>query len=167
MQSDSEWAALCDVIGREDLLRDPQLGSLAGRTAHQDEIDVAITSWTQKQEQYEASWALQRAGVSAAPVLMNWQVLHDPHVHARGFYRWIDHAVVGVYPFPSWPWRFGRTEPTIRRGAPRFAEHNSEVLRELGYDDDQIAELYALEITSDAPTAPVLVARGGLTASDD
>ena len=167
VQSDADWRALCGVIGRGDLLADAELATLAGRTARHDELDAAIEAWTSGQEQYEGAWALQRAGVSAAPILANWQVLHDPHIHARGFYQWVEHSVVGVYPYPSWPWRFSRTAPSIRRAAPRFAEHNQEVLSELGYDDEQIAELYALEITSDAPTAPVLIARSGLSSSDD
>ena len=167
VQSDDEWASLCRVLGRDDLLADSELSTLAGRTAREDELDVAIESWTSEREQYEAAWALQRAGVSAAPILANWQVLHDPHIHERGFYRWVNHSVIGVYPYPSWPWQFSRTEPSIRRAAPRFAEHNHEVLSELGYDDEQIAELYALEITSDVPTAPLLIARGGFTSTDD
>ena len=167
VQSDADWAALCRVIGREDLLADSELGSLEGRTARHDELDMAIEAWTSEREQYEGAWELQRGGVSAAPILANWQVLHDPHIHASGFYQWVEHSVVGVYPYPSWPWRFSRTKPSIRRAAPRFAEHNHEVLSELGYDDEQIAELYALEITSDVPTAPVMIARGGLSSSDD
>ena len=167
VQSDEEWTALCRAIGRDDLLSNPALSTLDGRAARHDELDAAIEAWTSEREQYEAAWELQRAGISAAPILANWQVLHDPHIHAREFYQWVPHSVVGVYPYPSWPWRFSRTKPSIRRAAPRFAEHNHEVLSELGYDDEQIAELYALEITSDAPTAPILIARGGLSASDD
>ena len=167
VQNDDDWASLCRVLGREDLLADSELSTLAGRTARQNELDLAIEAWTSEREQYEAAWELQRAGVSAAPILANWQVLHDPHIHERGFYRWVNHSVIGVYPYPSWPWRFSRTEPSIRRAAPRFAEHNHEVLSELGYDDEQIAELYALEITSDVPTAPLLIARGGFTSTDD
>ncbi len=167
VQSDEDWTALCRAIGRDDLLSDPALSTLEGRAARHDELDAAIEAWTSEREQYEAAWELQRAGISAAPILANWQVLHDPHIHAREFYQWVPHSVVGVYPYPSWPWRFSRTKPSIRRAAPRFAEHNHEVLSKLGYDDEQIAELYALEITSDAPTAPILIARGGLSASDD
>ena len=167
VQHDEEWVSLCRVIDREDLLADSELSTLDGRTARHDELDAVIEAWTSEREQYEGAWELQRGGVSAAPVLANWQVLHDPHIHARGFYQWVEHSVVGVYPYPSWPWRFSRTKPSIRRAAPRFAEHNQEVLAELGYDDEQIAELYALEITSDAPTAPVLIARSGLSSSDD
>ncbi len=167
VQSDADWSALCAVIGREDLLTDSELSTLEGRQSRHDELDAAIEAWTSDREQYEGAWELQRAGVSAAPILANWQILHDPHIHARGFYQWVEHSVVGVYPYPSWPWRFSRTKPSIRRAAPRFAEHNREVLLELGYDDEQIAELYALEITSDAPTAPLLIARGGLSSSND
>ena len=167
VQSDEDWTALCRAIGRDDLLSNPALSTLDDRAARHDELDAAIEAWTSEREQYEAAWELQRAGISAAPILANWQVLHDPHIHAREFYQWVPHSVVGVYPYPSWPWRFSRTKPSIRRAAPRFAEHNHEVLSELGYDDEQIAELYALEITSDAPTAPILIARGGLSASDD
>ncbi|MYB21673.1 MAG: CoA transferase [Chloroflexi bacterium] len=167
VQSDEEWRSLCRALRRDDLLADSGLATLEGRTARQDELDQAIEAWSNEREQYEAAWELQRAGVSAAPILANWQVLHDPHIHERGFYRWVNHSVIGVYPYPSWPWRFGRTEPSIRRAAPRFAEHNHEVLTELGYDDEQIAELYALEITSDVPTAPLLIARGGFTSTDD
>ena len=167
VQDDGDWEKLCHVLGRSDLLADAELASLEGRTARHDELDSAIEAWTSQREQYEAAWELQRAGVSAAPILANWQVLHDPHIHARKFYQWVEHSVVGVYPYPSWPWRFSRTEPSIRRAAPRFAEHNQEVLSELGYDEEQIAELYALEITSDVPTAPLLISRGGLSSSDD
>lgn len=167
VQNDDDWVALCDVIGRNDLMADSELSTLEGRTARHDELDTAIQAWTSEREQYEGAWELQRGGVSAAPILANWQVLHDPHIYASGFYQWVEHSVVGVYPYPSWPWRFSRTKPSIRRAAPRFAEHNHEVLSELGYDDEQIAELYALEITSDDPTAPVLIARSGLSSSDD
>ncbi len=166
-QTDADWSALCSIIGRTDLLSDSELSTLQGRAERQDELDGAIEVWTSQHEQYEAVRELQQAGISAAPILANWQVLHDPHIHARGFYQWLNHSVIGVYPYPSWPWQFSRTKPSIRRAAPRFAEHNSEVLAELGYDDEQIAELYALEITSDVPTAPLLIARGGFTSTDD
>ena len=118
------------MIGRVDLAEDGGLAGLEGRRARHDELDAAIGSWTAGFEQYEAAWLLQRAGVSAAPVLANWQVLADPHLFRRGFYVSIEHPVVGV-------------------------------------SEERIAGLYAAGVASDAPTAPVLIARSSFSSSDD
>lgn len=154
VQDGADWEALCAVIVRDDLAADSRLATLEGRWAHHDEIDEAIRAWTQTLEQYEVAWALQRAGVSAAPVLANWQMLPDPHLHARGFYVYVEHPVVGVYPYASWPWQFSRTPAEVRRGAPVFAEHNRDVLREIGLSEAEIEELYATGITADVPIMP-------------
>ena len=167
VQNDEQWPLLAEAIGRQDLADDPDLATLVGRQARHDELDAAIQAWTQGYEQYEAAWILQRAGISAAPVLANWQVLADPHLFHRGFYVPIEHPVVGVYPFPSWPWRFSRTPARVTRPAPRFAEHNRQILSEIGLSDERIEQLYVDGVTSDAPTAPLLVARGGFSPSDD
>ena len=167
VQSDEEWPLLARAIGRDDLADDTDLAALAGRQSRHDELDTAIAAWTSQYEQYEAAWLLQRAGVSAAPVLANWQMLADPHLFRRGFYIPIEHPVVGVYPYPSWPWRFSRTPARVARAAPRFAEHNRQILSEIGLSERQIEALYEQGITADAPTAPTLIARSAAAPSDD
>ena len=154
VQDDRDWEALCEVIGRADLADDEELATLEGRWRRHDELDEAIEAWTLTLEQYEVAWALQRAGVSAAPVLANWQMLPDPHLHERGFYIDVEHPVVGVYPYASWPWQFSRTPAAITRPAPVFAEHNRQVLGELGLSDDAIDDLYASGVTADTPDLP-------------
>ena len=154
VQDDDDWLALCAIIDRPDLAADSKLARMEGRWANHDAIDDAISAWTQGLEQYEIAWALQREGVSAAPVLANWQMLPDPHLHQRGFFVDIEHPVVGVYPYASWPWRFARTPASIRRAAPVFAEHNRDVFLELGLTTSEIDALYAEGITADEPLMP-------------
>jgi crotonobetainyl-CoA:carnitine CoA-transferase CaiB-like acyl-CoA transferase len=154
VQSDDDWIALTEAMTRPDLRDDARLATLEGRHAHHDEIDAAINEWTRGLEQYEIAWDLQRRGVSAAPVLANWQVLPDPHIRGRGFYIDVEYPVVGVYKATTWPWRFSRTRARITRPAPLFSEHNHEILREAGLDDDAIAALYASGVTSDEPALP-------------
>jgi crotonobetainyl-CoA:carnitine CoA-transferase CaiB-like acyl-CoA transferase len=150
-QDDDDWAVLADVMGRPDLDADPALATLAGRQAREDELDAAIATWTAGLEQYEVAWALQRRGVSAAPVLANWQILPDPHIHERRVYDTITHPVVGAYPTTTWPWRFSRTPAQLVRPAPLFAENTRQVLAAHGFDEDRIASLYADGITADDP----------------
>ena len=86
VQSDDEWLSLCSVIERPEWAAPSS--PLAGeqRRERHDEIDAAIEAWTCVRSQYEVAHALQKIGVAAAPVLANWQVLPDPHLHSLGFY---------------------------------------------------------------------------------
>ena len=152
VRSADEWRAVAEVIGRPDLAADASLADLAARHARHDELDAAIAAWTAGLEQYEVVEALQARGVPAGPVLANWQILPDPHIHARGMYETIVNPVVGAYPTTTWPWRFSRTPARIVRPAPLFAQHNREVLGEAGLDDEAIAALYASGTTADEPT---------------
>jgi crotonobetainyl-CoA:carnitine CoA-transferase CaiB-like acyl-CoA transferase len=152
VRSAPEWRALAEVIGRPDLAADESLADLEGRRARHDELDAAIGAWTAGLEQYEAAEALQSRGVPAAPVLANWQVLPNPHIHERGLYQTVLYPVVGAYPATTWPWRLSRTPARIARPAPLFAQHNAEVFQEAGLDDGVVAALYASGATADEPT---------------
>jgi crotonobetainyl-CoA:carnitine CoA-transferase CaiB-like acyl-CoA transferase len=155
VQTDDDWVELAGAMERPDLAADPELATAAGRWARHDELDKEIGAWTATLEQYEVAWELQRRGVSAAPVLANWQVLPDPHIYHRGFYQHTEHPVVGVYPTSTWPWKFSRTPGRLDRPGPLFAEHNRQILEDLGYDEARIAGLYERRVTSDEPFAPM------------
>jgi crotonobetainyl-CoA:carnitine CoA-transferase CaiB-like acyl-CoA transferase len=152
VRDEQEWRALCHTLGKPELAEEPRWGNHDGRHAAHDEIDALISAWSRTLDHYDAARALQQAGVPAAPVMANWELLSDPHLFARGFYVPVPHPEVGVLPFPGFPWHFSRTPGAIRSGAPCFAEHNDTVLRDiLNLTDTEVAELYEQEITSDAP----------------
>jgi crotonobetainyl-CoA:carnitine CoA-transferase CaiB-like acyl-CoA transferase len=151
---DASWPALATAIGRPDLAADPDLRTLAGRRHRQEELDAAIGAWTAGWEQEEAAACLQAAGVPAAPVLANWQMLSDPHLHARRVFPSVTHPVVGVHRTTALPVRYERTPARYRLPAPLFAEHNRAVLSEAGLDDVEVDRLYAAGVTADDPDPP-------------
>jgi crotonobetainyl-CoA:carnitine CoA-transferase CaiB-like acyl-CoA transferase len=150
-RSAEEWKEVAALIGRPDLADDESLVDLSGRQARHDELDAAISAWTAGLEQYEVAAALQARGVAAGPVLANWQMLPDPHLHHRGMFQTLVNPVVGAYPTTTWPWRFERTPARLSRPAPLFAQHNREILKEAGLDDETIAALYESGTTADVP----------------
>jgi crotonobetainyl-CoA:carnitine CoA-transferase CaiB-like acyl-CoA transferase len=157
VRTEGEWQALCAAIGRPALAQDPELGEAAARWARHDRLDAAITEWSRGLDHYEAARRLQAAGVPAAPVLANWELLSDPHLFARGFYVPVPHPEVGVLPFPGMPWRFSRTPAAVRGGAPCFAEHNALVFRDLlQLPEAEVAELYAQGVTADEPQVQLI-----------
>lgn len=151
IRSCDEWQRLARTIGRQDLADDLSLASLAGRHNRHDELDAAISTYTAGLEHYEVAHALQALSIAAGPVLANWQIQADPHIHYRKMYETIVHPVVGAYPTTTWPWRFDRTPARLSRPAPLFAEHNREILREAGLNEDAISNLYETGTTADNP----------------
>jgi crotonobetainyl-CoA:carnitine CoA-transferase CaiB-like acyl-CoA transferase len=142
VRTEADFLALCSVLGRTDLAASDELRTVDGRRAAHNELDAAIAEWTAGQDHREATDLLQAAGVPAAPVLKNWELLADQHLHERQFYVPIPHPDTGVLPYPSFPWRFGGTPARVYSRAPRFAEHNDHVFRDiLGLSQDRIDQL--------------------------
>ena len=92
-----------------------------------------------------AEWLerLTAAGVPCGPVLTRNELIRHPQVEALGLVVETDHPAAGRLRQARAAARFSRTPPEIRRGAPRLGEHTREVLSELGYSTDKIAELSA------------------------
>jgi|CXWL01.1.fsa_nt_gi crotonobetainyl-CoA:carnitine CoA-transferase CaiB-like acyl-CoA transferase len=154
--SDAELAALCGVIGRHDLIRDPRFADVVSRRHHQDDLDPIIAAWTATRTQNAAAEELQAAGVSAAPVLKIQNLMQDKHLRARGFWESVSHPTAGTWDMEGPVWRMSRTPAHVRLPAPRFGEHNQWVLSDLlGLSDEEIAALEADGITAREPNLGV------------
>ncbi|MCL8209107.1 MAG: CoA transferase [Actinomycetia bacterium] len=133
--TDAEWEGLVEAMGRPAWAREPRVADAAGRRAHQEEIDRHLAAWTASWDKMDLFHHLARHGVPAAPVATAADVLADPHLEARGFWRSLTHPAAGTYRYPGpvarWsggPWRW-------ERPAPLLGEHNAYVYGELlGYD---------------------------------
>jgi crotonobetainyl-CoA:carnitine CoA-transferase CaiB-like acyl-CoA transferase len=150
--TDEGWRALAGLIGRPDLAADPDLATLDGRRARHDELDAAIGVWAAHREPGAAVEALVAAGVPAAvandPRLMG----SHPHLRARGYFELIDHPVAGVLPTPVLPFRVDGTERWGRSPAPRFGQHNHEILGGLlGVGDDELTRLEEAGVIASRP----------------
>ena len=149
IETDEQWQALCAAIERPDLAdRYPTLG--ARRSAH-DEIDKAIETWSAARNHNRATALLQQAGVPAGPVLANWEIVSDPHLYERGYFVDAVHPDTGYHRWDGFPWRLSRTPARIRRPAPLFAEHNDEILSELGLTPEEIQGLRDGVVIADEP----------------
>jgi crotonobetainyl-CoA:carnitine CoA-transferase CaiB-like acyl-CoA transferase len=139
---DEEWRALRDAVGREGWARDAELATAAGRRAREDALDGAIAAWTRERTPLDAAEELQRAGVTAAPVLRSAEVLSDLQLLHRGFVVESEHPVSGRRRHYGVPWR-GAGVPNLTP-APLLGQHTRDVLgRLLGLDAPALDELEA------------------------
>jgi len=128
--SDTEWAGLRAAMGEPGWAADPALATAAGRVAHIDEVHDALAAWTRSFDDHVLAEALQAQGVAAAPVLDVSDLLHDPHLRARGTFIEVRHplgfleTIYGAYVKTS------RTVPAISPG-PAMGQDNDHVFLEL------------------------------------
>jgi benzylsuccinate CoA-transferase BbsF subunit len=68
VDSDHEWSALCEAMGRPSLATDSRFATALARKRNEAELDEAVAAWTAGQQHIAAMHALQAAGVAAAAV---------------------------------------------------------------------------------------------------
>lgn len=117
---DSIYQRLMHAIDRDDLGRDPDLATNAGRVKRVHEIDAAIGDWAKTRSVAEALVTLQAAQVPVGRVYTAKDIAEDPHYRARGMIERITTAdglaldVPGVVPKLSLtPGRIDRLAPTL------------------------------------------------------
>ncbi len=148
VRNDAEWAALARVIGRDDLLTDPRFATAAGRYEHHDELDAAISAWTNTHDLMDAFHTLQRAGVTAGPQFTEAMLATDPHIAARGWIRPMTSRDVGTYPHIGYA--FQGLPQAWDRGAPVLGEDNDYVFRKvLQLDDDEYQRLVDAKVIAE------------------
>lgn len=146
--NEKQWRALQGEVGEP--LAD--FGDLQDRLRRRDALDAAIGAWTEHREASDVMHRLQAAGISAAPTMGGGALVHDPHLVERGFWQWLDRAVVGRQPNPSPPYRIGDEPFPIASPAPTLGQHNEEVLGGmLGLDEADLNRLTELGIIGTRP----------------
>ncbi|MCK9519357.1 MAG: CoA transferase, partial [Dehalococcoidia bacterium] len=88
---------------------------------------------------------LQEAGVTAGPVLSAKDATEDPHLAATGV--WEELPATEDYPdtiVSVPPYRFSKSDVTLRTAPCLFGQHNDYVYRDLlGFNDEEVARLRA------------------------
>lgn len=130
-RDDLEWQALADVLGRPELAGDPRFATLSARKANEDELETLIAALVASWKHEELARALQARGVPASPVLSSKDLLEDEHLRARGFWRTLDHPVMGEITSPSAPFKGAGARTGPERPAPLIGEHTREIARSL------------------------------------
>ena len=152
VETNEQFVALCNVIGRPDLAADERFATLPLRRQHHDELDVVIGEWASAQQLDEAVAQLRAAHVPAAITRDNRITDAHPQTQFRHYSEVVDHPVVGRHPVPTLPFRFASVESWIRRPAPTIGQHNDEILGQwLGRSEQERAELLESGVIGDWP----------------
>ena len=147
LQADTalEWQRLCTVIGRPDWAARPDLQTLEGRRAIEDEVEATISEWSRRLPAEEGEAALRAADIPAA-ALHNVADLVERRPGLQEFFTSVEHPAGVTIRLQNQPFTWnGRRLPNSR--APLLGEHNSDVLQgELGIDAVRFEELLISDV---------------------
>jgi formyl-CoA transferase len=143
--SERHWHGVARVLGREDLLTDPDYATTPKRAARMEEIDGMVEAWTRQRSKAEAVRLLTKAHVPCAPVQTTAEVVNDPHLLERGLWVDVEHPTRGKTRVPVSPIRLHGSAPAVvARPAPLLGADTDRVLGELlGLGADELASLHA------------------------
>lgn len=123
--SDEEWSRLREVVGAA--VGEPAWSTAAGRRAAQAELDARIAAWTAARSREDVAALLRGARLRVAPVLTISELLADPQLAHRSFFRGLPHPVLGTVQCLSAPFSLSRTPARQERAGPVLGADNDHV----------------------------------------
>lgn len=136
----AEWAALVTVLEAPWLLVDQRFATHETRKQHEDELEGEIARLTARFDQKDLAGALQARRIPAAAVETVADLMDDPNLATRKFWRELRHPVIGTYHVGSLPFGWSGAERGPTRAAPLLGEHTDELARSLlGMSEGEIA----------------------------
>ncbi len=138
---DHQFAALCRVIDRMDLVEDPRFAEMGPRLGNYIELVTILREEVARLPSADFVARAREEGATFGPVNDVDAFLEDPQVRHRETVRILSDERFGAVRYLAPPWRFERTPASIDRHAPRLGEHTDEILAELGLGAQEIASL--------------------------
>ncbi len=140
--NDTQFTALCGVLGRPELAADERFATNPLRVKHRLVLVPMLAEVLKTRTVREWHADCQAAGVPSGPINGFAELFADPQIVHREVLLRQPHATAGTVPQVANPVKFSATPVQYRRAPPVLGEHTAEVLRELlGLGDAEVDAL--------------------------
>lgn len=147
--NDAMWLRFCEGTGLSELAADPELRDNAGRRAHRARVTEVIAARIATRPAAEWLKVLGEVDVPAALVQSLSEVVADSQVVARASLLPVPGSAGGLVSIRS-PFRLDSVEVRNDR-FPGLGADTRDVLSELGYAGDELADLVGMAGVLDLP----------------
>jgi len=139
--SDRNFRDFASAINRPGLAEDERFFSPRLRLANKEALRAECEPSLKRIPSGEIIERLNSAGIPCGPILRIDEVFQHPQVQHLGMSQDVESQQSGHLSLVRSPFTFSRTPATVRSAAPLPGEHTTEVLREYGWSDEEIARL--------------------------
>ncbi|MBW2508559.1 MAG: CoA transferase [Deltaproteobacteria bacterium] len=150
--SDKQWQLFCDAFELDQLATDPTLKTNNDRAAQKERLVTAVQEAFRKLTKRELMERLEKTGLPFAPIGKPEELLDDPHLNASEGLLEVS-VTEGEHSgrkmrLPALPLAMGGVRFGVHQDIARAGEHTREILRELGYRDEEVDDLLARGIVA-------------------
>jgi len=130
------WGNLCQAVGKEHLFPAP---AELGEESEKVRAEMKALFLTKTKEE----WCdlLAPKNIPIAKVNNMEEVFNDPQIKAREMVMEVAHPTLGKVKQQGFPIKFSETPMQLRNFAPFFSEHADELLKQVGYRQENIERL--------------------------
>ncbi|HEY6431844.1 MAG TPA: CoA transferase [Acetobacteraceae bacterium] len=139
--TDVHWARLLAAIGRPELIADARFTSIRARSDNVDALYGALNDGLRARGTAEWLEVLRPLDIPCGPVETLPGLLENAYLKETGFFRDEMHPSEGRVMVTAAPAEFSATRVGLQRLWPRLGEHTHDVLRDIGYGEEDIERL--------------------------
>ena len=141
--SDSQWAVFCRAFGYADFQVDARLATNNDRVRARDWLLPQLRERLASHSAAELAAVFEAEGLPFAPITRPEDLFDDAHLRATGGLAPLELPDGRATSVPLLPLQLGSQRPGVRLQPPKTGEHTRELLREVGYGDEDIEALAA------------------------
>lgn len=143
VDNEEKWQNFAKALGLEHLLIDKRFTSNKLRVENKEELVSLIEDKTTKLFRNKIEEMLLEVGVAASEVLPFIEAYTSDHANKTNTTSIIWQENIGYMRFYNNPIKFDDEICDIRRGAPLLGQDSSDILKEVGYSEEEIKKLIA------------------------